>query len=49
LNVKIGEPVLFRKRFVSDIGKRPVEFNVGYYKADKFVYSIEIQRGNSKI
>jgi GntR family transcriptional regulator len=48
LNMKIGEPVLFRKRFVSDIGNRPVEFNVGYYKADKFAYSIEIQRGNSK-
>jgi GntR family transcriptional regulator len=48
LNMKAGEPILFRKRFVSDVNNRPVEFNVGYYKADRFTYSIEIQRGTSK-
>lgn len=45
LNIKKGDPVLVRKRFVFDPGGRPVEFNIGYYKADSFTYSIEIQRG----
>ncbi len=45
LNIKKGDPVLVRKRYVFDPGGRPVEFNVGYYKADSFTYSIEIQRG----
>ncbi|MDR3627931.1 MAG: GntR family transcriptional regulator [Ignavibacteriaceae bacterium] len=48
LNMKVGEPILFRKRFVSDINNRPVEFNTGYYKADRFAYSIKILRGESK-
>ncbi|MGD8778700.1 MAG: GntR family transcriptional regulator [Ignavibacteria bacterium] len=45
LMIKEGDPVLFRKRFVFDPGNRPIEYNVGYYNADDFTYSIEIQRG----
>ncbi|MDR2039651.1 MAG: GntR family transcriptional regulator [Bacteroidales bacterium] len=43
--LKIGkaDPILFRERFVYDPGDRPVEYNVGYYRSDKFVYSIEIR------
>ncbi len=37
-------PVLFRKRFVYDHGERPIEFNLGYYKADSFVYTVESSR-----
>ncbi|MFI5160104.1 MAG: GntR family transcriptional regulator [Sphingobacteriales bacterium] len=39
-----GSPILFRKRFVFDHGQRPMEFNLGYYKADSFVYTVESTR-----
>jgi GntR family transcriptional regulator len=39
-------PVLFRQRFVYDIGDRPVEYNLGYYRSDKFTYSIDIKKGS---
>jgi GntR family transcriptional regulator len=44
LEIKPGEPILKRKRFVYDPGGRPVEWNVGYYRADSFVYTIESER-----
>ena len=44
LDVKVGEPLLFRKRFVYDQGERPLEYNLGYYKADSFVYTVESRR-----
>ncbi|WP_158827691.1 GntR family transcriptional regulator [Mucilaginibacter lacusdianchii] len=44
LHIKTGEPVLFRKRFVFDPGERPIEYNLGYYKADSFVYTVESRR-----
>ncbi len=44
LDLKNGDPVLKRKRFVFDPGGRPVEWNVGYYRADSFVYTIESER-----
>lgn len=44
LRVKVGSPILRRKRFVLDPGGRPVEYNVGYYNAEHFTYSIEIQK-----
>ncbi len=44
LKIKQGEPVLIRERFVSDPGNRPVEYNIGFYIAEKFTYSIEIRR-----
>ncbi len=45
LKIKNGDPILVRKRFVFDPGGRPVEYNIGYYRADSFTYSIEIKRG----
>ena len=45
LKIKQGDPILVRKRYVFDPGGRPVEYNIGYYRADSFTYSIEIQRG----
>jgi GntR family transcriptional regulator len=39
-----GDPVLIRERFVYDPGDRPVEYNIGFYNAEKFTYSIEIRR-----
>lgn len=44
LNIKIGDPILFRKRVVCDPGDRPIEYNLGYYRADRFTYTIDIAR-----
>ena len=44
LRMEAGDPILFRERFVYDPGSRPVEYNIGYYRADRFTYSIDIQR-----
>lgn len=46
LDVEPGSPVLVRKRRVSDPGRRPIEYNRCYYRADRFVYTIEIQRAS---
>jgi len=45
LNVAVGDPILFRKRVVCDPGDRPIEYNLGYYRADRFTYTIDIARG----
>ncbi len=45
LDIPIGDPVLYRKRYVYDPGQRIVELNLCYYRADSFTYSIEIERG----
>ncbi len=44
LKIEKGEPVLIRERFVSGPGEKPVEYNIGFYIAQKFTYSIEIRR-----
>lgn len=44
LSIPRGFPILVRKRVVFDPGGRPIEYNVGYYKSDSFVYSIESDR-----
>ncbi|MGM9743507.1 MAG: GntR family transcriptional regulator [Candidatus Cryptobacteroides sp.] len=41
LGVSAGDPILVRKRFVLDEINSPVEYNIGYYRADSFTYSIE--------
>lgn len=43
LRVKPGSPILVRERFVHDPGDRPIEYNVGYYRSDRFIYSIDIK------
>lgn len=44
LEVEQGSPILFRKRFVYDQGERPIEYNIGYYRADSFIYTVESRR-----
>ncbi len=44
LKIAASEPVLFRERFVYDAGDRPIEYNIGYYRSDKFIYSIDIKK-----
>lgn len=44
LIIKPGEPILIRERFVSDRENLPVEYNIGFYIAEKFTYLIEIRR-----
>lgn len=44
LKISAQAPILFRERFVYDPGDRPIEYNVGYYRSDKFTYSIDIKK-----
>lgn len=44
LHIRKSDPILIRERFVSDPGNRPLEYNIGYYRSDKFTYSIEIKK-----
>jgi GntR family transcriptional regulator len=43
LDTAPGSPILVRERFVYDPGDRPIEYNIGYYRSDKFTYSIDIK------
>ena len=44
LGIRAGDPILKRKRLVLDATGFPVEFNVGYYRADSFTYRIEAEK-----
>lgn len=44
LGIKNTDPILIRKRFVYDVNNIPIEYNIGYYRADSFTYAIEAQR-----
>lgn len=44
LEIKANDPILIRKRFVYDINNVPIEYNIGYYRADSFTYTIEAER-----
>lgn len=44
LEIKASDPILIRKRFVYDNKGIPVEYNIGYYRADSFTYTIEAER-----
>lgn len=44
LAIQPGSPILFRERKVFDPGGRPIEHNLGFYKAEEFTYSIDIER-----
>ncbi|MBS9525632.1 GntR family transcriptional regulator [Litoribacter alkaliphilus] len=44
LEIQQGDPILLRRRFVYDQGERPIEYNIGYYKADSFIYTVESRR-----
>ncbi|WP_411031230.1 GntR family transcriptional regulator [Spongiimicrobium sp. 3-5] len=44
LNIEIGEPILKRERIVFDRGQAALEYNIGYYKAENFKYSVELRR-----
>jgi GntR family transcriptional regulator len=46
LKVPATFPVLKRERFVYDINGKPVEYNIGYYRSDKFTYSIDINKSS---
>ena len=46
LQIPTGSPILFRRRVVLDPGNRIIEYNICYYRSDKFTYSIDIKRGS---
>lgn len=41
LGIDQNAAILVRKRFVFDTNNVPIEYNVGYYRADSFTYTIE--------
>lgn len=44
LKVNVKSPILFRERVVYDSGNKPIEYNLGYYRSDKFTYFIEMKK-----
>ena len=42
--IEKSAPVLFRKRLVFDKNRIPIEYNIGYYKADNCIYSVTSAR-----
>ena len=44
LDISPNDAILVRKRFVYDENGVPVEYNIGYYRADSFTYTIEASR-----
>ena len=44
LDAAPGEAILFRKRYVFDQAERPLEYNLGYYRAESFIYTVESRR-----
>ena len=44
LQLEPESPILLRKRFVFDRAERPIEYNLGFYRADSFIYTIESRR-----
>lgn len=44
LEIAPNDPILVRERFVYDTDKTLVEYNIGYYRADSFTYTIEADR-----
>lgn len=41
LRIEASDPVFVRKRFVYDASDVPIEYNIGYYRADSFTYRID--------
>ncbi len=44
LDIGTDVAILKRERLVTDIGDRPVEYNIVYYHTDYFTYDIDIKR-----
>jgi GntR family transcriptional regulator len=44
LEIETGDPILIRKRAVTDKNGLPIEYNIGWYRADSFTYKIESVR-----
>lgn len=44
LNISTSAPILVRKRYVYDKNNKPIEYNVGFYKAESFTYTLETER-----
>lgn len=44
LEISANDPILIRKRFVYDTNNVPIEYNIGYYHAESFTYTIEAER-----
>lgn len=40
-----GDPILVRKRVVSDAARKVIEYNENHYRADRFTYGLTIRKG----
>ncbi len=47
LGCDVGLPILERRRVAEDTGGRRLEFNLNYYRGDRFTYSITIERNRT--
>ena len=44
LRVRKSQPVLVRKRVILDTKRRPIEFNLNYYRTDRYSLTLELAR-----
>ncbi|RYD31077.1 MAG: UTRA domain-containing protein [Verrucomicrobiaceae bacterium] len=44
LDCNPGDPVLVRKRIVRDTARKEIEYNLNYYRADRFVYGLTLHQ-----
>lgn len=44
LEIQPDEPILIRRRCVYNAEGKPIEYNIGYYRADSFSYTVESER-----
>ena len=48
LNIRVGEPLLKVERTVFDVNQKPVEYVSVQYRADKYFYTVNLNRKISK-
>lgn len=48
LNIRVGEPLLKVERTVFDVTQKPVEYVSVQYRADKYLYTVNLNRERSK-
>ena len=44
LRIQAGEPVLLRQRVILDSRQRPIEYNLNYYRTDRYTLTLDLAR-----
>jgi GntR family transcriptional regulator len=42
LRIETGQPVLLRKRVILDSARRPIEYNLNYYRTDRYTLTLDL-------